>query len=75
MIPEELIDTLPRCPYCGHGHGDAWEWGPKGEDEENGERQCEECEHTFYWRRSVSVSYITRQRDVHSTCTDQEKKP
>jgi DNA-directed RNA polymerase subunit RPC12/RpoP len=44
------------CPYCGHVHGDSWEYGG---DSECFEVDCAECEKKFDVTRNVSVTYTS----------------
>ena len=45
------------CPYCGHEHGDSWEYG------DSGRMTCGECNREFDMERNVSVSYVTSRID------------
>lgn len=59
MIEEHATDytNTPICPWCGHDHYDAFEWGM-----ENGEYEkhdCDSCGKTFEVSCSINVSYCT----------------
>ncbi len=41
------------CPWCGYVFTDSWEFSDEGE------HNCGECEHDFYYNREVLVSYST----------------
>lgn len=45
------------CPYCGHEFTDSWELS--GEDGQEGETDCGQCERLFLYYRNISVSYST----------------
>jgi len=41
------------CPWCGHEHGDSWEYS-------DGNYDCEECEKRFSVSRDVCVTFSTQ---------------
>lgn len=55
-MEEVSDDEYVICPYCGHQHGDAWEWCR----EEMEEVVCDACEKTFYSYALYSVTYYSR---------------
>lgn len=40
------------CPWCGHGHGDAWEWA-----KERTETRCDACEKSFTVEPDYAITY------------------
>ena len=42
------------CPYCGHKHGDAWEWCTS---EEPHETKCDNCGQVFQCYAEYSTTY------------------
>lgn len=44
----------PVCPHCFAESEDAWEWA-----DDSGERECGQCERSFFYERVVSVAYTT----------------
>ncbi len=46
------------CPYCGHEHGDSWEYGGGGEDTDTA--ICDECDREFEWSRFIITEYSTK---------------
>lgn len=52
------------CPYCGHEHGDSWEWGGTERGETDGEAECDSCEREFFWSRDVSVTYSSQKKEA-----------
>lgn len=54
-MPDETYERdVVKCPWCGHIHGDAWEFDNEGETE------CYKCEKPFEWTRHMTVSYTAR---------------
>jgi hypothetical protein len=45
--------TLAICPWCGHEHGDCWEW-VKDRPEQT---RCDSCDNMFTVEADYSVSY------------------
>jgi len=41
------------CPWCGSEQGDSWE------ADEDGEQECENCEHSYKHQRNIEVTYCT----------------
>lgn len=41
------------CPYCGHEHGDSWEFDLSG----SGIVECNKCEREFKAAREIEVYY------------------
>jgi sarcosine oxidase delta subunit len=41
------------CPHCGWKDRDSWEF------EKSGEKECGNCERTFYVEREVDVTYTS----------------
>ena len=54
-------DTYVVCPWCGHEHGDAWEWASK-----RTETRCDRCDNMFTVDPDYSVTY-------HSFVTGKEQ--
>ena len=52
MYDHEYTDEIV-CPHCGTEYNDSWEW-------EEGEHECDDCEHSFTVERIVTVQYTTR---------------
>ena len=55
------LDPKPRfdsqyvvCPWCGHKHGDAWEWAAR-----RTETRCDQCENMFTVNPDYVVTYHT----------------
>jgi transposase-like protein len=56
---DEIDHTLtnePVCPWCGHAHQDAFEWGVRSDE---GNHICDKCHRRFHWERDISVTYDT----------------
>lgn len=55
-IDHEYTDEIV-CPWCGHEHGDSWEWVDYDTTE------CDECEKKFTHIRHVEVTYTTEKEE------------
>ena len=42
------------CPYCGMKYNDAFEW------DDDGKRECDDCERIFEYERIVTIEYSTK---------------
>lgn len=45
----------PVCPFCGHEHDDAWDWGGR----DIGDYVCNNCEKIFKYVRHIEIYYYT----------------
>ncbi len=45
------------CPWCGHEHGDSWEWTSNSDD-----MKCDECGKEFGYEKDITVKYCTSKK-------------